>query len=321
MLRFATRRVVNSVPVLLVGSFLLFWSVRSAFDPLGKLRQLRDPDVIQRETDRLGLDRPILVQYWRWLKGFVTGDWGVSVRTSGDVRPMISDALAVTLQLLVPALILATLAAVAVGVFSALRQYSIGDHVLTGLAYIGLAMPAFWFGLVLIQALAIWPQRTFELEQPPLYFVGLHTPGQPHSLLDTARHMVLPVLTLTVGLVASWSRFMRSSMLNALSSDYVRTARAKGVPRRHVVVRHALRNSWGPLMTVVALDAALLFGGLLITEQVFTIPGMGRLFLTSLLAGDVNVLLPWMFVTGIAVIVLNLFADIGYGLLDPRVRQ
>lgn len=321
MLRFATRRVVNSVPVLLVGSFLLFWAARSAFDPLGKLRQLRDPEVIQRETDRLGLDRPIVVQYWKWLKGFVTGNWGVSVRTAGDVRPMITDALVVTLQLLVPALILATLVAVAVGVFSALRQYSIGDHVLTALAYIGLAMPAFWFGLVLIQALAIWPQRTFELEQPPLYFVGLHTPGQPHSLLDTARHMVLPVLTLTVGLVASWSRFMRSSMLSALSSDYVRTARAKGVPRRQVVVNHALRNSWGPLMTVVALDAALLFGGLLITEQVFSIPGMGRLFLVSLLAGDVNVLLPWMFVTGIAVIVLNLVADIGYGLLDPRVRQ
>jgi len=320
VLRFATRRLVKSVPVLFIGSFLLFLAVRSAFDPLAKLRQLRDPEVIQRETERLGLDRSVLVQYVKWLKGFVTGDWGVSVRTSGDVRPMISDALVVTLQLLVPALILATVAAIAVGVYSALRQYSVGDHVLTALAYIGLAMPAFWFGLVLIQTLAIWPQRALDLEEPPFYFVGLHSPGQPHSLLDTARHLVLPVLTLTVGLVASWSRFMRSSMLGALSSDYVRTARAKGVPRRQVVVNHALRNSWGPLMTVVALDAALLVGGLLITEQVFSIPGMGRLFLTSLLAGDVNVLLPWMFVTGIAVITFNLLADIGYGLLDPRVR-
>ena len=132
--------------------------------------------------------------------------------------------------------------------------------------------------------------------------------------------MVLPVLTLTVGLVAVWSRFTRSSMLDALSSDYVRTARAKGVPRHRVVIHHALRNAWGPLITVIAIDAALLIGGLLVTEQVFSIPGMGRLFLDSLLAGDVSVLLPWMLITGIAVIVLNLFADIAYGVLDPRVR-
>jgi peptide/nickel transport system permease protein len=132
--------------------------------------------------------------------------------------------------------------------------------------------------------------------------------------------MVLPVLTLTVGLVAAWSRFTRTSMLDALSSDYVRTARAKGVPRTRVVLHHALRNAWGPLMTVIAIDSALLIGGLLVTEQVFSVPGMGRLFLDSLLAGDVFVLLPWMVITGLAVIVLNLVADIAYGLLDPRVR-
>jgi peptide/nickel transport system permease protein len=128
------------------------------------------------------------------------------------------------------------------------------------------------------------------------------------------------VLTLTVGLVAAWSRFTRTSMLDALSSDYVRTARAKGVPRTRVVLHHALRNAWGPLMTVIAIDSALLIGGLLVTEQVFSVPGMGRLFLDSLLAGDVFVLLPWMVITGLAVIVLNLVADIAYGLLDPRVR-
>ena len=320
MVRYALRRLLYSLPVLLVGSFLLFWAVRTVFDPLLKLRQVRDPSVIARETERLGLDQGILTQYWRWLSGFLTGDWGVSSRTSGDVRPMIQSALTVTLELLVWGLIFATLAAVLIGVWSAVRQYSLSDHTLTGLSYLGLALPAFWFGLMLIQVLAVWPQQMFGWSEPLFFFVGLSSPDQEPSFVDTARHMVLPVLTLTVGLVAVWSRFTRSSMLDALSSDYVRTARAKGVPRHRVVIHHALRNAWGPLITVIAIDAALLIGGLLVTEQVFSIPGMGRLFLDSLLAGDVFVLLPWMLFTGIAVIVLNLFADIAYGVLDPRVR-
>lgn len=320
MLRFALRRLLYSLPVLLLGSFLLFWAVRSVFDPLLKLRQVRDPDLIARETERLGLDQGILAQYWRWLSGFLTGDWGVSSRTSGSVRPMIQSALTVTLELLVWGLLFATIAAVAIGVWSAVRQYSISDHALTGIAYIGLALPAFWFGLMLIQVLAVWPQQLFGWTEPPFFFVGLTSAGEDPTLIDTARHMVLPVLTLTVGLVATWSRFTRTSMLDALSSDYVRTARAKGVPRHRVVINHALRNAWGPLITVIAIDSALLIGGLLVTEQVFSIAGMGRLFLDSLLAGDVFVLLPWMVITGAAVIILNLIADVAYGILDPRVR-
>lgn len=320
MLNFALRRLLYSTLVVLAGSFILFWAVRTVFDPLTKLRQVRDPEVISRETQRLGLDQGVLVQYWRWLTGFVTGDWGTSSRTSGPVLPMIQSALAITLELLVWALIFATIAAVIIGVWSALRQYSASDFAMTGLAYIGLAIPAFWLGLMLIQFLAVWPQQSFGWSEPPFYFVGLSSAGEQDSLLDTARHMVLPILTLTVGLVAVWSRFTRTSMLDALSSDYVRTARAKGVPRRRVVINHALRNAWGPLITVIAIDAALLIGGLLVTEQVFSIPGMGRLFLDSLLAGDVFVLMPWMLIVATAVIVLNFVADIAHALLDPRVR-
>jgi len=320
VLRFTVRRLLYSLPVLLVGSFLLFWAVRTVFDPLLKLRAIRDPEVIARETERLGLNDGIFTQYGRWLTGFLSGDWGVSSRTEGSVRPMIESALTVTLQLLVWGVVFATIGAVLIGVSSAVRQYSFSDYALTGLSYLGLALPAFWFGLVLIQFLAVWPQQAFGWDKPAFFFIGLSSPGQDPSFIDTARHMVLPVLTLTVGLVAVWSRFTRASMLDALSSDYVRTARAKGVPRSRVVWNHALRNAWGPLVTVVALDSALLIGGLLVTEQVFSIPGMGRLFLDSLLAGDVFVLLPWMVITGAAVIILNLLADIAYGLLDPRVR-
>lgn len=320
MLSFAVRRLLYSIPVILVGSFILFWAVRSAFDPLVKIRAIRDPEVVARETDRLGLDQGIIVQYWRWLTGFLTGDWGTSSRTSGDVLPMIQSALTVTLQLLIWSLIFATIAAVLVGVWSALRQYSPSDYALTGLAYVGLAIPAFWFGLILIQFLAVWPQQLLGWSEPPFYFIGLSSVDKEGSLLDTARHMVLPILALTIGLVAVWSRFTRTSMLDALSSDYVRTARAKGVPQHRVVINHALRNAWGPLITVIAIDSALLIGGLLITEQIFSIPGMGRLFLDSLLAGDVFVLMPWMLLVATAVILLNFLADIAHALLDPRVR-
>lgn len=320
MLSFAVRRLLYSIPVILVGSFILFWAVRSAFDPLVKIRAIRDPEVIARETERLGLDQAIIVQYWRWLTGFLTGDWGTSSRTSGDVLPMIQSALTVTLQLLIWSLLFATIAAVLVGVWSALRQYSPSDYALTGLAYVGLAIPAFWFGLILIQFLAVWPQQLLGWSEPPFYFIGLSSVDEEGSLLDTARHMVLPILALTVGLVAVWSRFTRTSMLDALSSDYVRTARAKGVPQHRVVINHALRNAWGPLITVIAIDSALLIGGLLVTEQVFSIPGMGRLFLDSLLAGDVFVLMPWMLLVATAVILLNFLADIAHALLDPRVR-
>ena len=320
MLRFAVRRLLYSIPVILVGSFILFWAVRSAFDPLVKIRAIRDPEVIARETERLGLDQGIIVQYWRWLTGFLTGDWGTSSRTSGDVLPMIQSALTVTLQLLIWSLLFATIAAVLIGVWSALRQYSPSDYALTGLAYVGLAIPAFWFGLILIQLLAVWPQQLLGWSEPPFYFIGLSSVDKEASLLDTARHMVLPILALTVGLVAVWSRFTRTSMLDALSSDYVRTARAKGVPQHRVVINHALRNAWGPLITVIAIDSALLIGGLLVTEQVFSIPGMGRLFLDSLLAGDVFVLMPWMLLVATAVILLNFLADIAHALLDPRVR-
>ncbi|MEV4898531.1 ABC transporter permease, partial [Nonomuraea sp. NPDC055795] len=279
----------------------------------------RDPGALARAAERLGLDQAIPVQYWHWLTRFVTGDWGVSSRTAGPVHGLILPALGTTLQLIVWGVLVAAVIALAVGVYSAVRQYSAGDLAFTGLSYLGVAMPPFWLGLILIQILAAWPQELLGLTDPPLYFVGLHSPdgGGP---LDYARHLVLPVLTLTVGLVASWSRFTRATMLDALTSEYVRTARAKGVPKRRIVTRHALRTALGPFVSVTAVDAGLLFGGLVVTEQIFAIQGMGRLFLDSLLAGDVFVLVPWTLVVAVVVIVFNLLADLAYAVLDPRVR-
>lgn len=320
MVSYIARRLMGSALIVLIGSFVLFVAVRATADPLAKLRQSRDPSVLHRETVRLGLNKSVPEQYWLWLKGIFTGNWGVSTRTGGDVRGIIWSAMWPTVQLIVWGVLFAVIVAGLISVYSASRQYSIGDHLLTGASYIGIALPAFWFGLVLIQFLAVLPRQHFGMQNPPLYFVGLHSAGQSGLNLDYLRHLVLPVLTLTITLVASWSRFGRASMLDVLSSDYVRTARAKGVPRRQVVWRHAARNALAPFVTVVLLDAALLFGGLVVTEQIYSVPGMGQLFLTSLMSGDVFVLLPWMLVVAVAVVVCNLMADIAYVLLDPRVR-
>jgi peptide/nickel transport system permease protein len=319
MITFITRRVLYSIPVILVASFVLFWAVRATFDPLAKLRLAQDPTALAREVERLGLDRSIPEQYFLWLRAMVVGDWGVSTRTGTPVLPLIGEALWPTLQLAFWGLLVAILIAGGISVYSAVRQYSLGDNLLTGASYLGIAMPAFWFGLILIQTFAVWPKEAFGLSEPPLYFIGLHSPGQT-GVLDYIRHLILPVAALMIALVASWSRFGRAAMLDALSSDYVRTARAKGVPRRQVIWRHAVRNSLAPFVTVVALDAAILIGGLVVTEQIFAIPGMGRLFLQSLVAGDVFVLLPWMIVVAVAVVLCNLLADIAYAVLDPRVR-
>jgi len=319
MLTYVARRVLYSIPVLIIASFLLFAFVRVTFDPTARLRQSRDVHAVERARHDLGLDKPIVKQYAHWAGGFVHGDWGESTRTHERVFPIIRRSFWNTLQLIIWGVGLSAVVAVSTGVFSAVRQYSVPDYVFTGLSFVGLAMPPFWFGLIAIQFLAVYPKNWFGLAHTPLFFVGLHSSTAP-GFADYARHLALPVLTLTVQIVATWSRYQRASMLDAMSADYVRTARAKGVPRGQVIVKHALRNALIPLVTVMALDVGALFGGLVITEEIFSIPGMGRLFIDSLVSGDANVLVVWTVVTASFVIAFNLLADVLYGLLDPRIR-
>jgi peptide/nickel transport system permease protein len=319
VLTFVSRRVLYSVPVLIIASFLLFGFVRATFDPTARLRSSRDPEAVTRERVRLGLNKPLVIQYKDFAVKFVQGDWGQSSRTDEAVYPVIRRALWNTVQLIIWAILVSTIVAVAIGVFSAVRQYSVLDHVFTGASFVGLAMPPFWFGLIAIQFLAIYPEQWFHLAHPPLFFVNLHS-VESSGLWDYARHLVLPVLTVTVQIVASWSRYQRSSMLDALSADYIRAARAKGLPSHQVVLRHGLRNALMPLVTVMALDIGILFGGLVVTEQIFSIPGMGKLFIDSLVVGDANVLVVWTVVTASFIIAFNLLADVVYGALDPRVR-
>jgi peptide/nickel transport system permease protein len=316
---YIARRLAYSIPVLLIASFLLFAFVRATFDPTARLRASRDPNAVQRERERLGLDRPVVIQYKEWLVKFSHGDWGESSRTRERVVPMVRRAMWGTLQLIGWGVLVSALLAVGIGVFSAVRQYSFADFGFTSLSFLGLAMPPFWFGLIAIQFLSVYPKEWFHLSETPLFFVGLHSVDGA-GFIDYARHLVLPVMTLTVQIVAAWSRYERASMLDALNADYVRAAKAKGLSPSAVVFKHAFRNALMPLVTVMALDIGALFGGLIITESIFSIPGMGRLFFDALIQGDANVLVVWTVLVAAFVVAFNLLADILYGVLDPRIR-
>ena len=312
MLTYSIRRVVYSIPVLLIASFLLFVFVRTTFDPTARLAASRDPEVRIREQHRLGLDDPLVQQYGRWLKGAVHGDFGNSEITRDPVTRTIHRAMGNTLQLILIGAAVSCAVALAIGVYSAVRQYSALDYVFTGLSYIGVAMPPFWFGLIAIEF--------FAVQHHWLLSLGLHSGDQSGFSLDYLKHLPLPIATLCVQIVASWSRYERASMLDALNADYVRTARAKGLPRRTVILKHALRNALIPFVTVVALDFGALFGGLIITEQIFSIGGMGRVFFSAIQQGDAYVLEAWMLVAAVIIILFNLIADLLYGVLDPRIR-
>lgn len=333
MFVYVLRRILISIPVVLIASFLLFWFVRMTFDPTARLRNVRDPEVIERETERLGLNDPIPVQYGKWLGDFVQGDWGESARTREPVTEMVSLAFGNTLRLIGWGVLVSAILAVAIGVYGAIRQYSVSDYLLTGLSYLAIAMPPFWFGLLAINIFAFvipeWAQKRdisfLGLNKRQVDFVGLHRAGadnlsRAEYYEDYARHLVLPVMTLSVQIIGSWSRFQRSAMLDVMSADYIRTARAKGVPRRKVIFKHGVRNALIPLVTVMAIDIGLLFGGLLITETIFSVAGMGRLFVQALVNADVAVLEAWMIVAAVFIISFNLLADVLYSILDPRIR-
>lgn len=320
MLRYVLRRVLYSIPVLILASMLIFVLIRSFGADPARVRcgLSRDKTCLERTTKLLGLDEPLPEQYVNEMGDFVTGDWGVSQRTGQSVSERIGSALWDTSQLAFWGVLFSGVLAVTIGVYSASRAYSPGDYFFTGLAFAGIAMPTFWFGLLTINYLV------YELQQwtgsGDVIFRSIPFAEGPQNALQYFQEIALPVLVLSVQLIAGWSRYQRSSMLEELNSDYVRTARAKGLTRRKVIWKHGLRNSLSALVTIVAIDVGALFGGLIITERVFSRYGMGTVLLDALKNGDTAVLLPWMLVTGAFIIVFNLIADVLYGVLDPRVR-
>ncbi len=322
MLSYVVRRLLYSVVVLVAASFLVFTFVSLSGDPLAQLRIT--PNVSeeskQNVIDRKHLDEPIPVRYWYWVKDAVTNEFGTTLLGDRPILPDLWRVMKNTLQLVLVAELLAILIAVGIGVYSALRQYSIFDYTATTLSFLGLATPLFWLALMLqVLVVQIYEQTGHRIF--PIASLSSVDPGSGiHFVLDRAHHLVLPVIVLMGASVASYSRYMRASMLEVINSDYVRTARAKGLPERRVTMKHAFRNALLPLVTLVALNFGTLLGGVIVTETVFSLDGMGLYFYNALLANDPYPVMAWLMVTATMIIVFNLIADIAYGYLDPRVR-
>ncbi|HSJ91458.1 MAG TPA: ABC transporter permease [Ilumatobacter sp.] len=324
MIAYVVRRLLVSIPLLLVLSIVSFIATRAVSSPEAGIRSNPrvSPEDIQRYREQLGLDDPASTQYLRWLGNLLHGDLGTSLVSNRDVWPQLRSALWNTAVLGITALVFSFAIGVGIGVLSAVKRGTTFDYAATGAAFFGLSMPNFWFAIMLQLLFGVYLVDWLALDGPVLYTAGTRSPGTDgFDPIDRLRHLALPAMVLAVQLVAVYSRYMRASLLEVLGADYVRTARAKGASEGRVVGRHAMRNAMIPVTTQLAGDVGAVFGGLVITETVFQWPGMGPLFLDAMQSGDYQVILPWLMITAFAVVFFNLLADLAYGVLDPRIRH
>ena len=322
MATFLVRRIIGAIPLLLFVSVAVFALLHAApGGPTGAYMRrgnMNAADLAALE-EKLGLNDPLPVQYGKWLSRVLQGDLGMAVTTKRPVATEILDRLPHTLTLMAVAWAVTLLIAIPVGILSAIRQYSKFDHAVTTLTFIGQSIPIFWFGLILLLIFYMKLENPFTGE-PLLPAGGVATMGAPFSVSDRVRHLILPVTMLAAGWVAWYSRFLRASMLETIHQDYVRTARAKGLSERLVVLRHGFRNAAIPLVTLMALDVPFLFTGALFTEVIFAWPGMGRLFYAAAERRDYGLLMAIIMITSALIIFANILADMVYAWLDPRIR-
>ncbi len=332
MLAYTLRRVLQIVPLLFFISLVVYALV--ALQPGDPLEALifANPRITQEEIEELkkayGLDQPIHIRYFKWLGLALQGDFGLSRTYAIPATEFIfQQRLPMTLLLSGTAFLLAVVIAIPIGVYSALRKYSLADYVITFLAFVGYSTPVFWLGIMLLLIFAVWLPELLGRTEPIFPPGGYVTPGLDPAevgfwpyLKDRIWHLVLPAFTLSVISMASWTRFMRASMLEVLSQDYVRTARAKGLPERVVVYKHALRNALIPIVTLMGLAIPGLFSGAVLTETIFSWPGMGRALFDALVEKDYNVAMTALVFLALLTAVFNLLADLAYAVVDPRIR-
>lgn len=314
MASYLVNRLGQSLILLALVSLIGFALLHLA--PGGPLSQFAlVPGMTQQQlahiAHEMGLDRPLPFQYWEWISRLITGDWGRSYRDNQPVLAIIVGRLPATLELMLTAIAIAVALGVAVGVFGAVRRGSIFDALATVGAMVALSIPTFWFGLIVIY--------TFSLRLGWLPAGSRSTVGDG-SFADYARHLIAPSLVLALVEVAIWSRYMRGAMLEVISQDFVRTARAKGLSERAVMLRHAFRNALLPMIQLAGLELPTLLGGALVTETVFTWPGMGRLFLDSLGYRDYPVVMGILMVSAVLALLGSLLADLFSAAADPRIR-
>jgi peptide/nickel transport system permease protein len=314
MWEYLVRRCGQSLLTLFLVTVVSFGIMHAA--PGGPLTIFESPRASQAVREQriknLGLDQPVHIQYGKWLGQMLQGDFGNTFVAQRRVSDLVWPALKNTLVLMTTSWLLTLLIAIPWGIHNSTRPYGLSDNLAAGIGYAGFAMPAFWFGILL--------QMFFAVKLGWLPLSDMHTIGKQGALGDLIRHMVLPVTTLVVINVAGYLKYARSAMLEVLGQDYVRTARAKGVPERRVIFRHALRNALIPLVTILGLDLPTIVVGAALTERVYNWPGMGRLFVDMAVAREYSALMAITLIIAVVVIVGNLLADLLYAVVDPRVR-
>lgn len=341
MTTYILRRLAQAIPQLFIISIILFALMQSFGDPVATLGARTPPKPEDKERLRrmLGLDQPTYMQYLTWLvgndwqkidmdgdgiaetpgtrKGILRGDWGNSLVTRKPVLEMIGDRLPNTLLLMGVTEVVIIVLSLTLGLYSALRPYSFFDNLITTFSFVGFSMPVFWLALSMMYLFAV-NFRRWGL--PYLPTVGMFDPQVGKTAWELAKHMILPVSTLAIISVAGYSRFVRSSVLEVLSQDYVRTAKAKGVFPARVIWRHALPNAALPFITLIGLDIPFLLAGAVVTERIFAWPGMGRLFIDHSERADFPMLMGILMLIAVAVIIFQIITDVVYSIVDPRIR-
>jgi len=312
MFNYLVRRLIISAVTLIVISMVIFGILKIApGDPLAGFANNPNVPIETRARIRknMGLDDPIPVQYAKWARQYIKGDWGQSFLSRAPAREVILARLPITLKIVGTAYMLSILIAIPVGVFSAIKQYSAFDQISTTFAFLGYSLPTFFSGLVLIVIFS------FKLDWFPFVYDKTVTGFWPN-----VKQSVLPITVLGLAGSAELTRFVRASMLEVISQDYVRTARAKGLKEQSVIVLHAMRNAMIPVVTILALQIPAIFGGAIITEQIFRIPGIGSLLIESINSADHPVVMGISMGIAILVVLFNIIADVVYALLDPRIK-
>lgn len=349
--RYVIRRVLQAISLMFIISLILFILASNMGDPLASFGGRRRP----RSEDRarlkrlLGLDKPVLVQYFVWLvgndwmkmdldgdgiygedfdgdgqidevgrrRGVLRGDFGTSFMERRPVLEMIWERIPNTLLLMGVFEVVVLIFSLVIGIYSALRQYSVLDNIVTAFSFIGFSMPVFWLALLLMYTFAV---NFKEWGLPYFPTVGMYDLAVGKTVAQVAWHMVLPVSTMAIISVAGYSRYVRSQMLEVINQDYIRTARSKGLPQRMVLLGHALKNASLPLVTILGLDLPGLLSGAVVTESIFAWPGMGRLFYDAAADTDTPVLMGVLTIISLLVVVFQIITDVSYALLDPRIR-
>jgi len=319
MTAYLVRRLIQVVPLLLIISLIGFVIIQATGDPLAAFTMDASltSDDIARLRHKYGLDKPVPIQYLNWFKNMLAGDWGTSYHTREKVVDMVFERFPNTLVLVVISYILTLSSATMLGTISAVRQYSILDHVVTGLSFIGIATPSFWLGLMLI---VIFSVRFKEAGLPYLPVGGMYDHRVGSSVPQVLWHVILPAFTLSSVMTARYIRYIRSAMLEQIHLDYVRTARSKGLPERTVLLRHAFKNVLLSVITLVGLDLPFLLSGTIVIESMFAWPGMGRLFWSSAERTDIPPLMALLLFAAILTVLSTFVVDILYAAVDPRIR-